>query len=156
MVDGEGAALRDDVDPVRAAPRPEGRNERGGGEAPADHEDAVRGPVVGRLAAGGGKARGHDANATLGTVIFPTWRKPTVIAVCLLVLAVAAIAILVDSRSAAWLLAAGLAIAAALRWFAPERDVLDARGRRFDVTVMLILAVAIAVLAPWGNAVVQG
>ncbi|HZK06498.1 MAG TPA: DUF3017 domain-containing protein [Actinomycetaceae bacterium] len=89
-------------------------------------------------------------------MIFPTWRKPTVIAVCLLVLAVAAIAILVDSRSAAWLLAAGLAIAAALRWFAPERDVLDARGRRFDVTVMLILAVAIAVLAPWGNAVVQG
>lgn len=84
--------------------------------------------------------------------MFPTWRKPTVIGVGVLTLGVAAAAELLDVQIAAWLLSAGLVGAAGLRAFAPERDILTARGRTFDVTVLLLLAVLLALLAPWGLA----
>lgn len=82
--------------------------------------------------------------------MFPTWRKPTVIAVSLLVVAVAAVASFFNVQLAAWLLSSGLVAAAGIRMVAPEHHILAARGRRFDVVVLLVLAVALAILAPWG------
>ncbi len=86
--------------------------------------------------------------------MFPTWRKPTVIVVSLLAIAVAVVAWYVDVRTAVYVLAAGCLGAALLRAFARERDVLTARGRAFDVTVLLLLAIGLALLAPWGLATV--
>lgn len=88
--------------------------------------------------------------------MFPTWRKPSAIAVSVLVVAVAATAWFVDTRSAAWVLSAGCVAAAVLRATARERDVLTSRSRAFDVTLLLVFAVALAVLAPWGNATTPG
>lgn len=85
--------------------------------------------------------------------MFPTWRKPSAIAVSVLIVAVAATAWFMDTRAAAWLLSAGCVAAAVLRVAARERNVLTARGRTFDVAMLLVLAVLLAVLAPWGLAV---
>lgn len=85
-------------------------------------------------------------------MLFPTLRKPTAIVAGLLAAAVVFVAWYVDVAWAAWLLAAGLGGAAALRAFLPEKHVLTARTTTFDVTVLLLLAAAIALLAPWGNA----
>ena len=73
-------------------------------------------------------------------------------ATVLLVAGVAAVAVWVDVRAAAFVLAGGLAVAALLRMLLPERHLPVGRGRPFDVTVLLVLAVATALLAPWGLA----
>lgn len=85
-------------------------------------------------------------------MLFPTLRKPTAIAAGLLVAGVIAVAWRVDVQWAAWLLSAGLFGAAALRGTLPEKHVLTARSRSFDVGVLVVLALAVALLAPWGNA----
>nr|NLD39802.1 DUF3017 domain-containing protein [Actinomycetales bacterium] len=86
-------------------------------------------------------------------MMFPTWRKPSAIAVSILIVAVAATAWFADTRAAAWVLAGGCVAAAVLRVAARERHVLTARGRTFDVAMLLALAILLAVLAPWGLAV---
>lgn len=58
----------------------------------------------------------------------------------------------VDVRAAALLLAGALLAAGVLRATLPERAVLTGRGRGFDVAVLLLLALAAALLAPWGLA----
>ncbi len=83
---------------------------------------------------------------------FPTWRKPTVLALGLLVLAVTLAATLADVRIAAWVLSGGLVVAACLRALAPEHHVLSARSQRFDIAMLLGFAIVLAVLAPWGLA----
>ncbi|MDO5495321.1 MAG: DUF3017 domain-containing protein [bacterium] len=88
--------------------------------------------------------------------MFPTWRKPAVFAVCVLVLGVAAAAWYVDAQTAAWVLAGGCLVAAFFRAVAPPKHVLTARSRAFDVAVLLFLGAAIALLAPWGNITVLG
>lgn len=79
-----------------------------------------------------------------------TLRRPLAAATGLLVLGVCALAWYADVRVAAYALAGGLAVAAVVRLTLPDRAVLTARGRRFDVVVLLVLAVALALLAPWG------
>ncbi len=82
-----------------------------------------------------------------------TLRRPMAAATGLLVLLVATLAWFVDPQAAARVLAIGLVGAALARLLLPERDVLTARGRRFDVAVLLTLAAAAFLLAPWGLAV---
>ena len=84
--------------------------------------------------------------------MFPTLRKPMVLAVMALFAGVAALAWWADVRWAAYLLAAGLVLAAVARATLADKHVLNARERRFDITVLLILAVILAILAPWGLA----
>lgn len=73
-------------------------------------------------------------------------------ATVLLVVAVAAVAVRLDVRLAALVLAGGLAVAALLRAVLPEQHVPAGRGRAFDVAVLLVLALAAALLSPWGLA----
>lgn len=75
-----------------------------------------------------------------------------VMAVVALFAGVAALAWWADARWAAYLLAFGLVVAAIARATLPEKHVLNARERRFDIVVLLALAVAVALLAPWGLA----
>ncbi len=84
--------------------------------------------------------------------MFPTLRKPMVMAVVALFAGVAALAWFTDVRWAAYLLSLGLVVAAVARGTLAEKHVLNARDRRFDILVLLVLAVSIALLAPWGLA----
>lgn len=84
--------------------------------------------------------------------MFPTLRKPMVLAVMALFAGVAALAWWVDVRWAAYLLAVGLVLAALARATLADKHVLNARERRFDIAILLILAVIVGILAPWGLA----
>lgn len=81
-----------------------------------------------------------------------TLRKPMAVATGLLVVLVGAVAWFVDVQAAARTLGIGLLLAALARVLLPEQDVLTARGRRFDVAVLVVLAAAALLLAPWGLA----
>lgn len=82
----------------------------------------------------------------------PTLRTTLTRTALLLVGLVAMVAVWVDVRAAALVLAGGLLVAAVLRLVLPDGQVPVGRGRVFDVTALLLLAVAAAVLAPWGLA----
>lgn len=77
---------------------------------------------------------------------------PLVAATGGLVVLVLGLAWFEDVRIAARVLSLGLVVAAVARLLLHERAVFAARGRRFDVTVLLVLAVAAFLLAPWGLA----
>ncbi len=72
-----------------------------------------------------------------------------------LLLAVAGACVLgfaVSGRAATTAFAALLAVCALLRGVAPETVVPGARSRAFDVAFLLVLALALGYLAPWGDA----
>lgn len=71
------------------------------------------------------------------------------LAVCL----VCVVAVAVDGRAAAYTLAGVLAGAGVLRLVLPSRWIPVVRTRTFDVATVWLLALAVALLAPWGNAV---
>ena len=62
----------------------------------------------------------------------------------------------VSGRAATTAFAVLLAVCALLRGIAPETVVPPARSRTFDVAFLLVLALALAYLAPWGNATLPG
>ena len=70
------------------------------------------------------------------------------------VTASAVTAVAIDVPSAAFVLAALCAVLAVVRGTAPRpAETFRARSKPFDVTVLVIAAVALAVLAPAGNLV---
>ncbi|MFH5822170.1 hypothetical protein [Georgenia sp. AZ-5] len=74
-----------------------------------------------------------------------------------LLLAIAVVCVLgvtVSGRAAVTALAGLLALWAAARAWAPDTVVPGARSRAFDVTFLLALALVLAYLSPWGNAMV--
>lgn len=81
-----------------------------------------------------------------------TLRRPLTVAVVLLLAAVVYAAMHWNAHVAALTLAGGTAAAAFIRLTFPERLVFTARSRAFDVTVLVLLALAVALLAPWGLA----
>ncbi len=70
----------------------------------------------------------------------------------LAVAAVCLLAVVVDGRTAVTAFAVLLAMAAVARAVAPETIVPGARSRAFDVAFLLVLALALGYLSPWGNA----
>jgi hypothetical protein len=76
-----------------------------------------------------------------------------------LVLAVGAVCVLavtVSARAAVTALAALLAGCAVLRAVTPETVMPAVRSRTVDVVVLLVGAIALAYLSPWGNALPTG
>lgn len=65
---------------------------------------------------------------------------------------VCVVAVSVDGRTAAYTLAGVLAGVGVARLVLPARWIPVVRSRTFDVSVVFVLAVAVALLAPWGNA----
>ncbi len=83
-------------------------------------------------------------------------RGAAMAAIVLVVAGVCALAVLVDGRTAVLGLAVALGAGAVGRAVLPTSVVLGARSRAFDVAVMVVAALALAYLAPWGNATVVG
>lgn len=82
-----------------------------------------------------------------------TARRVSLAGTVLLVAAVAAVMVLVDVRAAAALLGVAMLAAAAGRALLPEEAVPTARGRRFDVVLLVAFAALLLALSPWGLAV---
>ncbi|MDD9205650.1 DUF3017 domain-containing protein, partial [Georgenia sp. 10Sc9-8] len=79
--------------------------------------------------------------------------RSTLMAVTLgAVVAVCLVAVLVDGRAAMYVLAGTLAALGLVRLAVPSGAGIAVRARPVDVVVLLGLATAIALLAPWGNA----
>lgn len=68
------------------------------------------------------------------------------------VAAVCVVAVVVDGRAAMYVLAGTLAALGLVRLGAPSEAGIAVRTRPVDVVLLLGLATAIALLAPWGNA----
>lgn len=83
-------------------------------------------------------------------------RGAAMAATVLVVCGVCVLAVLVDGRTAVLVLAGALGVGAVGRAVLPTSVVLGARSRPFDVGVMVVAAVALASLAPWGNATIVG
>lgn len=81
-----------------------------------------------------------------------TLRRPLAVAVVLLLAAVVYVSVRWDARLVALTLAGGMGAAALIRLTLPERLVFTARSRAFDVAVLMVMALAVALLAPWGLA----
>lgn len=81
-----------------------------------------------------------------------TARRVYGLATLALLAAAVATAFVVDVSYAALVLAAGIALAAVIRMFSAERDVLTGRGRMFDVLMLLGFALVLVLLSPWGIA----
>lgn len=79
-------------------------------------------------------------------------RSTTFAVVVAAIVLVCALAVLVDARTGVTALAAFLALGAVLRAVLPESVLPGARSRAFDVVLLLVLAVALGYLSPWGNA----
>ena len=81
-----------------------------------------------------------------------TLRRPFSIGIVLLLGGVVWLGWAVNVTVATYVLAAGLVGLAAARILLPPKDTLNARGRTFDIAILLGFAVALATLAPWGLA----
>jgi len=77
-------------------------------------------------------------------------RRGSVVLVLAGLAAVCGLALVVNVPVATWALAGLLAGLAALRLLPSAAAVLGARSRAFDVTLLLVMAVALALLAPAG------
>lgn len=84
-----------------------------------------------------------------------TARRVLAGATLLLVAAVAGLALLVDVRAAAVVLGVGMLGMAGGRALLPEDAVLAARGRRFDIVLLVCFGLALLALSPWGLAVLE-
>ena len=81
-----------------------------------------------------------------------TLRRPFSIGIVLLLGGVVWLGWAVNVTVATYVLAGGLVALAAARILLPPKEPLNARGRIFDVVILLGFAAGLAALAPWGLA----
>lgn len=81
-----------------------------------------------------------------------TLRRPFALAILVLLAGLVWLGWNENVQIAVYALAVGLGFLALVRLVVPPKHTLNARGRTFDVVVLVSLAVALVILAPWGTA----